>query len=466
MAARPAASRAVPLRSEGRGLYVSDLQRGRLLDAAFALVYEQGYTSMTVLKVSERAGVSNRTFYELFSDREDCFLAAFEHALDGLAAAARPAYEAESEWAERVRAGLATLLETLDREPAARRLVFIDVLTAGPRVLERRAKALQELTVLIDEGRADMRAPGELPPLTAEGIVGATFGVIHARLSHEERAPIAGLLNGLMSAIVFPYRGSEAATRELARPTPQPAISTPLGAGVLSDAWPLSSASPVDYRLTIRTQMALTAVAELGERGGNPNNREVSEHIALHDQGQVSRLMARLQEQSLIENTRAIGRDDAKNLAKAWRLTPHGRAVIDAHRGGRALVKAQRKTGRGGKLVAPRVPSGRRGKHEQIAAAGTDQPRTRIRMTVLTREVLTVISELGKWGASPSNREIANAAGVKDEGQISRLLARLQAHGLLENRGGRDKGANAWRLTPRGEELLKASRSATPGAGR
>ena len=65
----------------GGGVYVTELQRARLLDATFAVVAEHGYRRMTVRRVSGRAGVSNKTFYDLFADREDCFLAAFDHAV-------------------------------------------------------------------------------------------------------------------------------------------------------------------------------------------------------------------------------------------------------------------------------------------------------------------------------------------------------------------------------------------------
>jgi DNA-binding MarR family transcriptional regulator len=65
------------------------------------------------------------------------------------------------------------------------------------------------------------------------------------------------------------------------------------------------------------------------------------------------------------------------------------------------------------------------------------------------------------------NRELGEHAGITDEGQISKLLARLEGHGLLQNTGGHTHGLpNAWQLTPRGEEILRAStpnnRGATP----
>ena len=80
------------------------------------------------------------------------------------------------------------------------------------------------------------------------------------------------------------------------------------------------------------------------------------------------------------------------------------------------------------------------------------------RLTVRTHLVLTAVTRLRERGSDPSNREISSAAGVRDQGQISRLLRRLEGLGLLENRGGATAGIpNAWRLTSRGEEIVHGS---------
>ncbi|MGH2902284.1 MAG: TetR family transcriptional regulator [Solirubrobacteraceae bacterium] len=431
--------------SRGRGSYVFDRQRGRLLSAAFAVVGELGYEGLTTRRVSERAGVSNRTFYEVFSDREDCFLAAFNHAVDGLEREMRAGWDAELGWTARVRGGLTALLQTLDLEPAVRRLVFVEALSAGPRVLARRARVLESLAGVIDQGRANGQGPAGLPGLTAEGVVGATFGVIHARLLELRPGSLVGLRNSLMAGIVFPYRGPKAATRELELPTPRVPVRRRDGDGLSRRA--LSAASPTDYRLTVRTQMALAAVA------GRPglNNREVSEVIGLADQGQISRMMKRLQGQGLVENAH-----DAKRQARAWRLTSDGEAVIDAHK---PLKQAQRKAGKGGTLVSSRSNRGRRGKYEPAVGVGRGRPRNGIRMTALTRQVLGAVAELSGRGVGPSNREIATAVNVRDEGQASKLLWRLQSHGLLQNTAGEKPGANAWRLTARGEQAMSSSQS-------
>ena len=60
---------------------VTQIQRSRMLAAAAEAVEDVGYARMTVAQVISRARVSRKTFYDVFADREDCFLAAFEQAI-------------------------------------------------------------------------------------------------------------------------------------------------------------------------------------------------------------------------------------------------------------------------------------------------------------------------------------------------------------------------------------------------
>jgi AcrR family transcriptional regulator len=339
----------------GGGVYVPEFQRTRLLDAAFAVVSEDGYRRMTARRVSGRAGVSNKTFYDLFSDREDCFLAAFDHAVEELAAVVLPAYEGERDWATAIRAGLAALLGLLDREPALRRLVFVEALGAGPRVLERRARVLEVLQDAVDQGRAGVKAGRELladpgrSALTAEGVVGAAFGVIHTRLLERHPEPLTDLLNPLMAMIVLPYRGHGAAARELARPISKAGPRTlPEGLGLL----PADKSRPpsrsrdsisgragrtsgsragrarIPFRLTVRTLRVLSAVPDLSARGSNPNNREVADAAGITDQGQISKLLARLEGHGLLQNTGG----STQGIPRAWHLTPRGEEILRAAR--------------------------------------------------------------------------------------------------------------------------------------
>src|ERR1700761_6906828 len=108
---------------QGGGAYVSVLQRARLLDATVGLVCEFGARQLTVRRVTVRAGVSSKTFYDLFADREECLLAAFDRAVEQLAKVARSACESEGEWAARIRRTLEALLVFVDGEPQLRRFV-------------------------------------------------------------------------------------------------------------------------------------------------------------------------------------------------------------------------------------------------------------------------------------------------------------------------------------------------------
>jgi AcrR family transcriptional regulator/DNA-binding MarR family transcriptional regulator len=318
--------------SQGGGAYVSVLQRARLLEATVGLVCEFGARQLTVRRVTVRAGVSSKTFYDLFADREECLLAAFDRAVEQLATVAASAYAIEGEWVARVRGTLDALLVFLDGEPLLGRFVFVEALACGPRVLERRARVLEELALVIDTGRADTKAGRELPPLTAEGVLGAVWGVIHTRLLEGSPGPLVGLLNPLMATIVLPYRGPAAATRELSRPAPEPSDRARTGTCV--DAADSAGSSPfggsggysgpVDFRPTLRTFTVLSAIAE---RPGL-NTREVSDCAGVVDQGQISRLLWRLEDQGLVQNTGG----HEQGTPKAWSLTPLGEQALQASR--------------------------------------------------------------------------------------------------------------------------------------
>ena len=88
-----------------------------------------------------------------------------------------------------------------------------------------------------------------------------------------------------------------------------------------------------------------------------------------------------------------------------------------------------------------------------------------MRLTYRTVQVLLAIAALGGRGPGPSNRQVADAAGVVDPGQISKLLARLEHLGLIENEGGPPAPGepHVWRLTPKGAEIERTiRRQATP----
>jgi AcrR family transcriptional regulator len=123
---------------------VAASQRTRLIDAMAQVVAEKGYAASTVADVVERAGVSRRTFYEQFDDKEACFLAAYDAGLAavlfriGEAVDVNPA----APWRERARAGVESFLALLASQPAFAQALQVEILTAGPAALDRRTGML------------------------------------------------------------------------------------------------------------------------------------------------------------------------------------------------------------------------------------------------------------------------------------------------------------------------------------
>ena len=148
-------------------------QRGRMLDAMADAVAEKGYAATTVADVIGRAGVSRKTFYEQFRDKEDCFLAAYDVGVELLLGALREAASEESDLLEQARLRTRAYLETLASEPAFARTFMIEVAAAGPAARERRDAVHERFADLL---REQVEAAG-LPPQPAEiylAAVGAT----------------------------------------------------------------------------------------------------------------------------------------------------------------------------------------------------------------------------------------------------------------------------------------------------
>jgi AcrR family transcriptional regulator/DNA-binding MarR family transcriptional regulator len=305
----------------GRHERVVEIQRGRILAAMAQAASEHGAANVTVAHVVACAGVSRRTFYEVFGDIEDCFLGAFDEALARAGRYVLDGYEQSGGWTGRMRSALIGFLRFLDEDPFMGRLLVVESLAAGAGVLDRRRRILAHVIRAVGEGGAKQTRstskPSLLPPLTAEGVVGGVLGVLHARLC--EPSPAGGLLElagPLMGMIVLPYQGAAAARRELDRPSPKTTTTTTIGSQ--RNTMSTSPLSGLHMRLTYRTIRVLGALA------ANPgsSNRRVAEASEITDQGQMSKLLARLQQLGLIQNTNP--NNTSRGEPNAWTLTNHG----------------------------------------------------------------------------------------------------------------------------------------------
>jgi AcrR family transcriptional regulator len=198
---------------------VARSQRERLLEAAVRVVAAKGYGAMTIGDLTKEAGVSRTTFYQLYEDKEACFLAAYDSAVELLVRRVVAAYESERSWPERAAAGLAALLETLAEEPALARLSIVDIGNAGPAAQRRYRAAIQRLTPLFDEGRDFAPGGRGLPANTSRMAIGAVTGLIADELVAGRAERLPGLLSDVLFATLVPYIGPDAAAREVDRLT-------------------------------------------------------------------------------------------------------------------------------------------------------------------------------------------------------------------------------------------------------
>jgi AcrR family transcriptional regulator len=179
-------------------------QRGRMLGAMAEAVSRKGYAATTVADVVAGAGVSRKTFYEHFSDKEECFLAAFDAGVDLLYGAIVEAQPTDDEtWLGLMRARVRAYLETLASQPAFARTFLIEVFAAGPQALERRAEVLRRFAQLFRDLHVEARRqfPGLAP--VPEPIYVAAVGAINELVSDFARAGRTDALPELEDTIVY-----------------------------------------------------------------------------------------------------------------------------------------------------------------------------------------------------------------------------------------------------------------------
>ncbi|MQA73116.1 MAG: TetR family transcriptional regulator [Solirubrobacterales bacterium] len=189
-------------------------QRSRILTAMVEVTAEHGYARCRIADVIGYAGVSRKTFYELFSDKEDCFLAAYDLWLGRLFSATAHAFDSPTDaaWAERVRSGMAELLDYLAEHPSAARFCIVEVLAAGPKASARRDAGVRQFTHFVDAGRAETSA--RLPGITAVAIVGGIHELLYSEIIHGATMQLPSRLPGLVFWIVQPFLGLECAAGE------------------------------------------------------------------------------------------------------------------------------------------------------------------------------------------------------------------------------------------------------------
>ncbi len=194
------------------------IQRERLIVAMLSAAADLGYLETNVQDVIDRAGVSRPTFYEHFSNKEDCFLAAFDTSAERLRkrvdSAAR---EGGDVWRDRVRFSLEALLRFVSREPDTARTMVVEARAASAAAVRRRVELMDEFARCLESQARKLLPDGRShTSLTASGIVGGVESLLYSRLCKQEYDQLEALLPSLMYFVVLPYEGHEAASEAFA----------------------------------------------------------------------------------------------------------------------------------------------------------------------------------------------------------------------------------------------------------
>jgi AcrR family transcriptional regulator len=196
---------------------VTESQRKRIHRAMIEVVSARGYPDTRVVDVIGVAGVSRKTFYELFESKEDCFLVAYDLLIGNLLAEATDVFESQpgALWAERVGSALKVLLVQLARHPDEARFAIVEVLAAGPKALARRDSALRQFTGFLEPGRSETSV--ELPGITSLAVTGGINEILFSEILHGAVAHLPSRLPDLMFWVALPFLGAEVAAAERER---------------------------------------------------------------------------------------------------------------------------------------------------------------------------------------------------------------------------------------------------------
>jgi DNA-binding MarR family transcriptional regulator len=240
---------------------------------------------------------------------------AVEEALERLSATVAAAARGEEVRFARLRAGLVAFLAFFDDEPAWGRVLVLDAPSSWSRATARERRVLGALRELLEE-RSDAPERSALSPaLLVELVLGGVFAVIRAQLLEgEDAGPLVELTPSLMAFIAAHYLGQAAASAELAE---MPEADEKAPAQTVK-----RRSDELAIRVTRRTLLVLGAIG----RAPGSSNRRVAELAGLSDEGQTSRLLARLAERGLVRN---VGVGAAGGEPNAWLLTVRGRRMLE-----------------------------------------------------------------------------------------------------------------------------------------
>jgi AcrR family transcriptional regulator len=196
-------------------------QRERLMGATVAVVADLGYDATRVADILQLAGVSRSAFYQHFDDKHECFLAT----VDGMIEMVHPAIATHFKRSgdsldERLRAVFETVVKLTVAQPAAARVWFVEVYSAGPEAMEKLERLDDRLEALASKSLAASPALAKMPRKLVRAMLGGLRQIVHSRLRHDRDPELFDLVPDLIGWVL----GYRTPSKTLRRPRKAPEL--------------------------------------------------------------------------------------------------------------------------------------------------------------------------------------------------------------------------------------------------
>lgn len=184
-------------------------QQRRLVKAAISAFAEKGFTATTITDIVKRARVSKQVFYEIFENKEDCFLAAdalgrkalFEQVLSDIKLESNDA----DQW---IRSSVRAYLHLCNSEQDFTKAWAIEFPNAGNRCREQRnlffaelGKRLKSIHTVIKKTQPDQWVA--VPDLFYDAAIGGAYEIIFRYICQNKFTELLDLEDDLVNFIQF-----------------------------------------------------------------------------------------------------------------------------------------------------------------------------------------------------------------------------------------------------------------------
>jgi AcrR family transcriptional regulator len=192
---------------------VAENHRQRILFAVGHVAERKGYADATIAEITKFAGVDRRSFYALFKDKQDAFMAAHEFGFQQLLAVTAGAFFTGGSWPERIREGTRAFTRFLEASPVIAHVGFVEAYAVGPGAVQRVEDSHVAFTIFLQEGyqyRPDHEAPSRL---ALEAIVTTFFEFVYHDTRASETPTTSQLAPALAYLCLAPFLGPVEANR-------------------------------------------------------------------------------------------------------------------------------------------------------------------------------------------------------------------------------------------------------------